>query len=143
MKNLKKNHIAILHDENNNYTGQQKKCQGLKISYFPNFGALIPNLTIIFKFMEPILQCCQFSGFFDQKSRFRIFFENLKNSETFFFVIGKRIKLSAVCKKKIIEIGPTDLEISRFEVKKSSKFRDFLKKIFFRFVVKSRLDLKK
>ena len=50
--------------------------------------------------MEPILQCCQFGGFLDQKSRFRIFFENLKNSETFFFVIGKRIKLSAVCKKK-------------------------------------------
>ena len=45
------------------------------------------------------MQFCQFGGFLDQKSRFRIFFENLKNSETFFFVIGKRIKLSAVCKK--------------------------------------------
>ena len=41
----------------------KKKCQSLKISYFPNFGALIPNLTIIFKFMEPISQCCQFCGF--------------------------------------------------------------------------------
>ena len=45
------------------YTCQQKKCQSLKVSYFPNFGALIPNLTIIFKFMEPILQCCQFRVF--------------------------------------------------------------------------------
>ena len=40
------------------------KCQSLKISYFPNYGALIPNPTIIFKFMEPILQCCQFGGLF-------------------------------------------------------------------------------
>ena len=47
------------------YTGQQKKCQSLKISYFPNFGSLIPNPTINFKFMEPILQCFQFCGFFD------------------------------------------------------------------------------
>ena len=48
----------------NDNTGQQKKKgQGLKISYFPNFGALILNLTIIFKFMEPILQCCQFRVF--------------------------------------------------------------------------------
>ena len=53
--------------------------------------------------------------FFGQKSRFRIFFENLKISETFFFVFVK----------KVIEIGPTDLEISHFKVKKSSKFHDF------------------
>ena len=45
------------------------------------------------------MQFCQFGSFLDQKSRFRIFFENLKISETFFFVIGKRIKLSAVCEK--------------------------------------------
>ena len=45
------------------------------------------------------MQFCQFGGFLGQKSLFRIFFENLKISEFFFFVFWKRIKLSAVCKK--------------------------------------------
>ena len=59
-----------------NYTGQQKKCQTLKISYFPNFGARIPNLTIIFKSIEPILQCCQFCGCSFENYIFEIFKKN-------------------------------------------------------------------
>ena len=47
----------------------KKKCQSLNISHFPNFPALIPNRTIIFKFMEPILQSCQFRVFFVENLR--------------------------------------------------------------------------
>ena len=69
------------------------------VCFSTNFGSLIPNLIFIFLGQVENLQFCQFGGFLGQKSRFRNFFENLRVSETFFFVFVKRIKLSAVCKK--------------------------------------------
>ena len=103
------------------------------VCFLTNFGSLIPNLIFIFLGQVKNLQFCQFGGFLDQKSRFRIFFENLKNSETFFFVIGKRIKLSAVCKKNhrnrtngsgdIAFRSKKIIEISRLFKKKIFSFR--------------------
>ena len=70
------------------YNGQQKKnFKAQKVSYLPKFGALIPNLTITFKFMELILQCCQFCGLLVENyilenisqiwKKFKLFFFNL------------------------------------------------------------------
>ena len=88
------------------------------------------------------MQFCQFGGFLGQKSLFRIFFENLKISEFFFFVFWKRIKLSAVCKKnhRNRTNGSGD---NALRSKKIVEILQLFKKKIFRFVVKSRLDLKK
>ena len=67
-----------------------KKCQGLKNSYFPNFGALIPNLTIIFKFMAPILQCCQFCGFLVENYIFENISKFWKKIKLFFFNLERQ-----------------------------------------------------
>ena len=37
--------------------------KAIEVSYFPNFGSLIPNPAIIIKSLWPIVQCCQFRGF--------------------------------------------------------------------------------
>ena len=67
------------------YTGQQKKCQSLKISCFPNFGALIPNPT----FLNLWSRFCSVASFavFGRKLHFRKYFEILKKKLNFSFLI--------------------------------------------------------
>ena len=78
--------------------------------------------------------------FFGTKITISIFFENLKISETFFIVFVKRIKLSALCNKKNYRNRTNGSEdIALWSKKNHRNFGTV--KIFFRFVVKSRLDL--
>ena len=58
-------------------TGQQKKCQSLKISYFPNFGALIPNNFQIYGGDFAVLPVLRFFG---RKLHFQKYFEILKKN---------------------------------------------------------------
>ena len=99
------------------YAGQQKICQEIDVLYFPHFGSLTPIPTIAFKSMGPIFQCSQFRGF----SVENYIFEFSKNFWTFLFLIWKGNKIGSSL-QKIIQIGQPVLEISYFEVKKSSKF---------------------
>ena len=56
-----------------------------KVSYFPNFGSLIPNPTIIFDLRPSFCSVASLAFFFGQKLHFREYFEILKFLKTFLF----------------------------------------------------------